>query len=152
MPHNRRFAKRPVLSAGIIPIFFSPVGPLTLLLRVYNYWDFPKGIVERGENPFAAAQREFYEETSIPRVEFPWGTDYIETAPYSFGKIARYYIGLVRSQNVVLAPNPLTNVTEHHEFRWLKFERARHLLVPRVKSVLDWATARVEPAAPLLTV
>ena len=112
-------------------------------MRVYNYWDFPKGVVEQGENPLAAAQREFFEETALTDVEFPWGHSYIETPPYSYGKIARYYIGQVRSLNVLLQPNPLTQLTEHHEYRWLSFAGARQLLVPRVRSVLDWANERV---------
>jgi bis(5'-nucleosidyl)-tetraphosphatase len=28
---------------------------------------------------------------------------------------------------------------EHDEFRWLNYEAARPLLVPRVLAVLDWA-------------
>ncbi len=137
-----------MLSSGIVPVFFGAKGPLTLLLRVYSYWDFPKGVVERGENPLAAAQREFQEETSIEKVDFPWGHDFFETAPYAHGKIARYYLGRVNSQNVILAPNPLTKLTEHHEYRWVSFERARGLLVPRVKAVLDWATLRLQPSIP----
>ena len=44
-----------------------------LLLRVYNYWDCPKGMVEPGEDPLATARREVAEETGIEDLEFRWG-------------------------------------------------------------------------------
>ena len=39
--------------------------PHVLLLRVFDYWGFPKGEVEPGEQPFEAAIREVKEETSL---------------------------------------------------------------------------------------
>ena len=42
-----------------------------LLLRAYNHWDFPKGIVELTEDPFEAARREVEEETSLTNLDFP---------------------------------------------------------------------------------
>ena len=44
-----------------------------LLLRVYNYWDCPKGVVEPGEDPLAAARREVREETTHRRSRVPLG-------------------------------------------------------------------------------
>ena len=41
-----------------------------LLLRVYNYWDCPKGVVEAGEDPLVAARREVREETTIEELDF----------------------------------------------------------------------------------
>ena len=52
------------------------------LLRAYNYWDFPKGIVEPTEDPFEAARREVEEETSLRNLDFPWGPVFRETEPY----------------------------------------------------------------------
>lgn len=82
------------LSSGIVPVLRTPT-PLFLLLRVYKYWDFPKGLVEKGEDPLQAALREVTEETGITEVHFPWGKDFLETEPYRGGKIARYYVGEV---------------------------------------------------------
>ncbi len=53
------------------------------MLRAYRNWDFPKGVHEPGEEPFAAARREVQEETLIDDLRFTWGEDYRETAPYS---------------------------------------------------------------------
>jgi bis(5'-nucleosidyl)-tetraphosphatase len=43
----------------------TPPGWRFLLLRAFNHWDFPKGMVEAGEEPLAAAIREVREETLI---------------------------------------------------------------------------------------
>jgi bis(5'-nucleosidyl)-tetraphosphatase len=63
-----------------------------LLLRAYNYWDFPKGIVETGEEPLGAARREVEEETGLTELNFRWGHGFSETEPYGKGKTARYYV------------------------------------------------------------
>ena len=123
------------LSAGIVPIRLEPQTEY-LLLRVYRYWDFPKGVVEVGENPLAAAVRELQEETGLEPASFPWGQEFIETEPYARGKIARYYVALASSFEVTLG-------WEHMEHRWLPFAAARKLLVPRLQAVLDWANTRV---------
>ena len=46
------------LSAGVVIARKEDGGWLYLLLRAYNYWDFPKGKVAPGENPLQAACRE----------------------------------------------------------------------------------------------
>jgi bis(5'-nucleosidyl)-tetraphosphatase len=130
--------KKLALSAGIVPIF-KDKKPLYLLLRVYNYWDFPKGIVEKGEDPKQAARRELKEETTLEEVDFTWGENFIETKPYSYGKIARYYLGQVNSREVDLPINPQLGRAEHQEYRWVTYEEAQKLLVPRVREVLNWA-------------
>jgi bis(5'-nucleosidyl)-tetraphosphatase len=126
-----------------LPIFFSPVKTLSagvipisktskvLILRAYKYWDFPKGHVEDGETPFVAALRELKEETGIEEISFPWGNSFIETAPYAGGKIARYYLGRVNQDQVILSH-------EHHEWRWIEPEEAQSLFTPRVCIVLKW--------------
>ena len=85
-----------ILSAGVVVVRRADDGWRVLLLRVYNYWDFPKGVVEAGEDPLAAAQREVREETGIEDLEFRWGEEFIETAPYSKNKVARYYLASSR--------------------------------------------------------
>ncbi len=71
------------LSAGVVVIRETREGWRYLLLRAYNHWDFPKGMVEPGEEPLAAAIREVREETLIDDLEFAWGEVYIETQPYT---------------------------------------------------------------------
>ena len=127
------------LSCGVVIARRSEAGYVTLMLRAYHHWDFPKGIAEEGEEPMEAALRELREETSIDTVEFEWGDRYMETGPYSRGKTARYYLASTGQETVVLGPSPDTGEPEHHEWRWVNFDEAHDLSAPRVREVVRWA-------------
>jgi len=109
------------LSCGIVLARVADGDLLTLLLRAWHHWDFPKGIREADEEPLNAAVRELFEETGIGNVEFPWGDRYFETGPYSHGKTARYYLAATEQDAVVIGPSPETGKPEHHEWRWVSF-------------------------------
>jgi len=130
------------LSAGVVVVRQTAEGWRFLLLRAFNHWDFPKGMVEPGEEPLAAAVREVQEESLIEDLDFAWGEASTRTGPYSNGKIARYYIASTRTSEVTLPVNPLLGRAEHSEFRWVHFDEAMALVSPRVRPVLRWA-ARV---------
>lgn len=127
------------LSAGIIIIHHTDAGCRYLLLRAYNYWDFPKGEVESGETPISAAQRETMEETGIQQLEFRWRDVYYETPAYASGKIARYYVAETRQTAVTLGFNPELGQPEHHEYRWVSYSEGYTLLNDRVRAALNWA-------------
>ena len=127
------------LSSGIVLVRQAGDAWLTLLLRAYHHWDFPKGLVEDGEAAMEAAIREVGEETGIDDVSFDWGDRYIETGPYSRGKTARYYLASTRQEAVVMGPSPVTGEPEHHEWRWVGFDEAYDLGSPRVRTVVQWA-------------
>ena len=112
---------------------------MTLLLRAYHHWDFPKGLREEGEEPIEAALREVGEETGIDNVSFDWGDRFTETGPYSRGKTARYYLGKTAQENVVMGLSPETGVPEHNEWRWVSFDEAYDLTSPRVRTVVQWS-------------
>lgn len=133
-----------ILSAGVIPVRQTPNGLRILLLRVYRYWDFPKGQLEEGETPFDAAKREVMEETGIADLEFPWGYDFHETPAYGRGKIARYYLGRTSTSSVTLGISPELGRPEHHEYRWVGKNRAFQLLNPRVSLALQWGLSNIE--------
>ena len=133
-----------ITSAGIIPIHFSKSHSRVLLLRVYNYWDFPKGVVEEGELPKDCAIRELEEETGITDAVFAWGYEFYETETYGNNKTAKYFIAKTDTEKVVLKPNEKTGVLEHHEFRWCSFDEAEKLLSLRVRKALKWAITRLE--------
>ena len=116
-----------------------------LLLRAYDYWDFPKGRVEPGEEPLAAALREVEEETTLRDLRLA-GDAFHETAPYSGGKVARYYLAESVTGEVSLPVSPELGRPEHHEFRWVRAEEARALVGPRVRGALEWADARLASA------
>ena len=136
---GRKTTRRRSLSSGVIPVYLAEVGPVFLLLRAYGYWDFPKGGANPNEEPLQTAIREMREETAIEEVEFRWGFGFQETPPYSRGKVARYYLGRVRTMTVALLPNPESGLVEHHEYRWVTYAQALKLVSERVLPILRWA-------------
>jgi len=110
-----------------------------LLLRAYRNWDFPKGLVEAGESPIEAAIREVREETNLDDISFDWGMVSMDTGPYNKGKIARYFIARSKGTHIELPVNPLLGMPEHHEARWVDYDRALTMVSPRLQPVVRWA-------------
>jgi 8-oxo-dGTP pyrophosphatase MutT (NUDIX family) len=114
------------------------------MLRAYRNWDFPKGVVEAGEAPLAAARREVREETLIEDLQFDWGEAYQETGPYGRGKTARYYLATTRTENVTLPVSAQLGRPEHDEWRWVSPEAALSLASARLEPVVRWAAATLQ--------
>ena len=127
------------LSCGAVVVRKTQTGWLTLMLRAYSNWDFPKGLCEAGEQPLDTAIREVGEETGIGDLDFDWGDCYKDTGPYNRGKIARYYLARTGRQEVELGVSPELGRPEHHEYRWVSFDGAYDLAAPRVRMVVQWA-------------
>jgi len=127
------------LSCGAVLARKTDAGWLTLMLRAYHNWDFPKGFCEAGESPIDAAVREVGEETSITDLEFEWGERFMDTGPYNRGKIARYYLARTNQESVEMGIAPELGRPEHHEYRWISFDEAFDLSAPRVRLVVQWA-------------
>lgn len=136
------------LSAGVVIVSLVERKLRFLLLRAYRNWDFPKGIVERGEEPIDAAMREVREETTLDDLSFDWGLVYMETGPYNKGKIARYYIARSKERHVSLPVNPEIGRPEHQEAAWVEYERALDLVSLRLKPVVRWAYSVVNHGPP----
>ncbi|MHB8814915.1 MAG: NUDIX domain-containing protein [Steroidobacteraceae bacterium] len=131
------------LSAGVVVVRRGPAEWLFLMLRAYKNWDFPKGRVEPGEDPLAAARREVREETLIEDLKFDWGEVYSETAPYGNRKIARYYVAATRAERITLPVSPELGRPEHHEWRWVDLDTARSLASPRLQPIIRWAAETI---------
>ena len=134
-------------SAGVVVVNVSASAVQYLLLRAYRNWDFPKGLVEPGEQPLEAALREVREETTLENLAFDWGTDFMDTGPYNKGKISRYYIARSDAIQVHLPINPELGFPEHQEARWVPFETALSMVSPRLKPVMQWASATIGASA-----
>ena len=127
-------------AAGAVVFRRTERGIRLLLLRAYKNWDFPKGLVEPGEDQLDTARREVAEETGLSQLEYPFGDQHKETLPYSGNKIARYYLAETSEHDIELPVSPELGRPEHHEYRWVGFDEAEDLLLPRLAIVLDWAT------------
>ena len=130
---------RPPRSAGAVIFRRTRGGPRLLVLRAYRNWDFPKGLIDPGEDQQDAARREVAEETGLTELEFPFGDAYREIVPYSGGKVARYYLAETSEEDIELPVSSALGRPEHQEWRWVSFEEAEDLLPPRLANVLDWA-------------
>jgi 8-oxo-dGTP pyrophosphatase MutT (NUDIX family) len=144
-----------LMSCGAVVLRETPEGWRLLMLRIFRHWDFPKGLMEAGEEPLATALREVREESTVADLTFPWGHIHLDTGPYGQGKVARYFLGVTRTKDISLPPSPDNGRPEHSEWRWVSFAQARRLAGPRVRAVIDWAErqvgaspGRVAPAAP----
>lgn len=130
-------------SAGAVIFRRTPSGVHLLVLRAWRNWDLPKGEIEAGETPLAAARRECAEETGLGDLRFDAGEAYQDTLPYAGGKVARYYLAETATERVALPVSPQLGRPEHDEWRWVSFDEAEELLPPRLAIVLDWARARI---------
>lgn len=131
------------LSSGVVVVRETREGWRFLLLRAFNHWDFPKGMVEPNEEPLAAAIREVQEESLIADLEFIWGHEYSETGPYSRGKVARYYVARTQTAEVTLTVIEALGRPEHNEYRWVDAAAAQRLISPRLQPVLSWAQTKL---------
>jgi 8-oxo-dGTP pyrophosphatase MutT (NUDIX family) len=125
-------------AAGAVVFRRSDRGIRLLLLRAYRNWDFPKGRIDAGEAPLAAAKREAEEEAALTDLEFSFGEIYRDTEPYAGGKIARYYLAVTRQEEITLPVSPELGRPEHHEGRWVSLDEAARLLPPRLQPILGW--------------
>lgn len=120
-----------------------------LMMRAYNYWDFPKGKIELGERVLEAAVRETAEEAGIRDLNFLWGRAHAQTEPYgAMKKVSYYFLAETRSIRIHMQINPELGKPEHDEYRWVTFTEAKKLAVPRVKKILEWAEGRIKSMTP----
>ena len=94
--------KGPVKAAGCVVFRRTPRGARYLVLRAFKNWDFPKGLVDTGEDQLACAKREVAEETGLTKLDYPFGDEFRETVPYAGNKVARYYLAETEEVEIVL--------------------------------------------------
>jgi len=121
-------------SAGAV-IFRKEAGkPLFLLLHYpsishrssENYWDFPKGHVEKGETIKDTVKREVKEETGLKEVEFIEG--FKETIRYFFRFDGKTILKFVTFFLVETKEKEIKISGEHMGFKILPFEEAMEQL------------------------
>lgn len=151
-PDNRRMpqAKREhraarEVSAGGVVYRRTPAGPEFLLIRANGRWAFPKGNIEQGESPEAAALREIAEETGLPRASLRV-VRALPNIEYAFQWQGKLVFKTVHNY-LVEAPDgaPIRpQLSEIEEVRWFTPEAARRTLSFRnTRETLDAAIAAV---------
>ena len=141
-------APRDETSAG--GIVFRRDGDATLFLLIrdsYKNWGFPKGHLESGEEPAAAALREVGEETGLAQLEL---RDAVETIDWHFRfrgrlihKVCHFY--LIETRDSRTKPQRAEGITA---CRWAKFDEAMKLIsYDNARAVLEHAHSRLEQHA-----
>jgi len=137
MAANSKGSTQQERSAGVIVFRKAPDGErLYLLLDYGQYWDFPKGHIEAGEDERAAALRELSEETGISSVDLM--DHFRHEIVYFFRPKGR---GLVRKTVVFFiaeVESPQVKIShEHAGFEWVKgTEAVGRVKYPTAKEVM----------------
>lgn len=130
-------------SAGAV-IFRKENGKTLFLLLHYpfgsrtkkNYWDLPKGHIEKGESLEETTKREVKEETGIDDLEFVSG--FKETIKYFFKlkgenimKFATFFLAKTKTKEIKLSD-------EHIGCEWLDYKKAlEKLTFKNAKQILQ---------------
>lgn len=110
-------------SAGIVIFYMGRKEPLFLLLHYpQGHFDFPKGHIEKGEDPLTTALRETEEETGLKSLRIIEGFEekihyfykFKETLHY---KEVVYFLAESNTKEVKLS-------YEHKGFKWLPYKKA----------------------------
>ncbi|MBI2122042.1 MAG: NUDIX domain-containing protein [Candidatus Sungbacteria bacterium] len=104
-----------------------------------DFWDFPKGLLDKGETGLDAAKRETREEAGISKFKIIPG--FKETARYFTRhddkkptlKFVAMFLAEVKNSKVKLS-------WEHDIYNWLSYQDAREqITLPQMKAVLEKA-------------
>lgn len=136
----------PIRSAGVVIARRRSGDWRLLVLRAARNWDFPKGLLEEGEDALDAARREATEETGIADLAFDSGESHKETIAYGTGEVARYYLAVTTTEQVTLPIAHELGRPAYDEWRWVTFDEAEEVLPPRLTAVLEWVRSTLEPA------
>ena len=90
--------------------------------KAKDYWDFPKGHIEKGEKEIETAKREVAEETGLKEIEMIPGFRafikyFFQKENKKIFKTVVFYLARSRSKKVILS-------SEHIGFLWLPFREA----------------------------
>lgn len=124
-------------AGGIVNKLSSEDKKLILFIKRLGYWDFPKGKIEKGENPATAAIREVMEETSIDKLkiekELPSTWHIYEHKGHWILKKTYWYEMASTSEKI---PCPQTE-EEIEIAEWRSFDKAEELLNQSYRSLKE---------------
>ncbi len=110
-------------SAGAI-VFRRESSKIKYLLIQYGWghWEFPRGLIEKGESLEETARREIKEEVGIKDIKFipgfkEWFKFFFKLKGKNIIKIATFLLAETRTKKVKLSH-------EHKDYVWLEYEEA----------------------------
>ena len=119
-------------AAGVVVLRHMDGDWNVLCLKTFDgKYDLTKGIIDAGEDEFAAALRETREEAGISEIEFPFGKK-----PLRYDACTMY-VG-VTNQEPEIVPNPHSGILEHAGYSWIPIidavnsEKIKKFLQPAV--------------------
>src|SRR5690348_13564264 len=118
-----------------------------LMLRNDWFWEpGGKGKQEEGETDVETALRELEEETGLtPKdLDFRWGKTSYTTEKYAKGKTATYYLAKTDVERIEIPINTEIGKREHSEYKWMTYDEAHKVAVPRIQKVLEWAKSLIK--------
>jgi 8-oxo-dGTP pyrophosphatase MutT (NUDIX family) len=126
-------------SAGAV-VFRRENGKIKYLLIQYawGHWEFPRGLIEKGETIEETAKREIKEEVGIEGLKFipefkEWFKFFFRLKGKNIMKIAIFLLAETTTKEVKLS-------FEHKDFAWLKYEEASEKLTfKNSKKILEKA-------------
>ena len=145
---------RRIEPSGVEFLIVHPGGPLYASKRE-EIWTIPKGLLDPGEDPLAAARREFFEETGLE----PPDADYFDLGEIkqnsgkivrAFGFVGDWDVRRLRSNEFELEWPPKSGRTQRFpevdEARFVSIDEARRLLLPAQLPLIERLLARLQPA------
>ena len=129
-------------SFGIVPVFKDLKGDIyfCLVRQSKEYWGFPKGHGNEGEDSLDTARRELMEETGITDIDILKDKSFIENYTFekdgvTHNKIAEYFIGFT---NDIKTNTHKDFQEEILEIKWASFNEAKNLITfPEAREILN---------------
>jgi len=119
------------ISAGIIIYRYTKEGIKFLLLyHGHNYWNFPKGKIEKDENAIITALREVYEETGLKRSSLKFKKGFKTSERYMFrAKEDKSKIFKIVTFYLAETSEPIIKVSkEHLGYGWFSLSESIRVL------------------------
>jgi 8-oxo-dGTP pyrophosphatase MutT (NUDIX family) len=114
-------------SAGAV-VFRRDNNKIKYLLIQYGWghWEFPRGLIEKGESLEDTASREIEEETGIKDIKFipgfrEWIKFFFKLKGKTIMKIATFLLAETQTKEIKLS-------SEHKDYTWLEYEQAQEKL------------------------
>ncbi len=103
-----------------------------------DFWELPKGHIEKGENEIETVKREVEEETGLKDIEFikgfkEWIKYFFKFKGINILKFVTFYLAETKTQNIKISE-------EHIGYKWLPYEEAfKRLTFKNAKEILQKA-------------